>query len=158
MITDEQYHEKRGREIYDPDTNAWYWLDYIYDGAKATGKEVWMPYIYQDEANWKDDAAKLNEIVKAVNSYSEDFGPTSDMGEQVRQMILSGKGKWVRYDQNGRMMKGWVTIIGTLAEIYPEQAGNRYFYDYTTGLMAKGWTTIGGTRYFFDEMTGVLQQ
>ena len=159
-LIDEEYHVERGREIFDPVTGAWYWLDSVYDGAKAVGKEVWMPYIYQEEKNWINDAEKLNDIVEAVNSYSEDGGPLSNMGEQVRQMILSGKGKWVRYDENGKMMKGWVFIEpGTdLANIYKDQVGNRYFYDYTTGLMAKGWTTIAGTRYFFDETTGVLRQ
>ena len=158
-LIDEEYHVERGREIFDPATGAWYWLDSVYDGAKAVGKEVWMPYIYQEEKNWINDAEKLNEIVEAVNSYSEAGGPLSDMGEQVRQMILSGKGKWVRYDENGKMMKGWVTIDKPeLIALYPAQKGFTYFYDYTTGLMAKGWTTIGGTRYFFDEMTGVLQQ
>ena len=56
------------------------------------------------------------------------------------------------------MLKGWVTIKDKLAEIYPHQSGNVYYYDYKTGLMAKGWTTIGGKRYFFNEITGVLEQ
>ena len=150
----------RGREVYDGETGAWYWLDAVYDGAKATGKEVWMPYIYQDEKSWKDDTSKMNNIVQMINAYSEAGGPTSDMGEQVRKAILNGDGKWVRYDENGKMMKGWVYIEpGTeLAKIYDNQVGNRYYYDYMTGLMAKGWTTIGGQQYYFDEVTGVLQQ
>jgi predicted peptidase len=49
-IWDTQFElTERGREIYDPDTNAWYWLDAIYDGNVAKDKEVWMPYIYQNE-------------------------------------------------------------------------------------------------------------
>ena len=72
-------------------------------------------------------------------------------------MILSGKGKWVRYDENGKMMKGWVYIEGeALENLYPTQKGNVYYYDYLTGLMAKGWTTIDGTRYYFDEISGKL--
>ena len=149
----------RGREIYDGETNAWYWLDSVYDGAKAVGKEVWMPYIYQDEKNWMNDTKRMNDTVQAINSYSEAGGPTSDMGEQVRQMILSGKGKWVRYDENGKMMKGWVTIdTPELIALYPAQKGFTYFYDYMTGLMAKGWTTIGGERHYFDEISGVMKQ
>ena len=149
----------RGREIFDPATKAWYWLDSAYDGAKAVGKEVWMPYIYQDEKNWKNDTKRMNDTVQAINSYSEAGGPTSDMGEQVRRSIQKGIGKWVRYDENGRMMKGWVTInTRELIALYPGQKGNTYFYDYTTGLMAKGWTTIGGQRFFFDETSGVLKQ
>ncbi|MBR2811910.1 MAG: Ig-like domain-containing protein [Solobacterium sp.] len=48
-IIDEIYHVERGREIYDPNSDGWYWLDAVKDGARASCKEVWMPYIYQDE-------------------------------------------------------------------------------------------------------------
>ena len=30
----------RGREIYDPASKAWYWLDAAFGGAKAVSKEV----------------------------------------------------------------------------------------------------------------------
>ena len=40
---------ERGKEIYDPATDGWYWLDAVYEGAKAVDKEVFMPYIYSDE-------------------------------------------------------------------------------------------------------------
>lgn len=135
----------RGREIYDPDSDGWYWLDSIYDGAKAVGKEVWMPYIYQDEDSWDDDT-------KRNIAYESDEG----MGECVLNAIKSKAGKWVRYDENGRMLKGWVTIEGKLADIYPDQAGNTYYYDTRTGLMAKGWVTLDGKAYYFDEVSGVL--
>jgi uncharacterized repeat protein (TIGR02543 family) len=136
----------RGREIYDPASDAWYWLDSIYDGAKACGKEVWMPYIYQDEDTW-DDETKHN------IAYESDEG----MGEFVLNAINSKSGKWVRYDNEGKMLKGWVTIEGDLAAIYPNQAGNTYYYDNRTGLMAKGHVVIGGVEYYFDETTGVLK-
>ena len=40
---------ERGREIYDPVTDGWYWLDALYEGCVARSKEVWMPYIFQEE-------------------------------------------------------------------------------------------------------------
>ena len=157
-LIDARYHTERGREIFDPETMAWYWLDSVYDGAKAAGKEVWMPYIYQDEAIWKNDAKRMNEAAEKSNTYTEGK-EVADMGEQVRKAIQEGTGKWVRYDEYGRMMKGWVWIEpgSELEEMYPTQVNNVYYYDYLTGLMAKGWTTIGGKRYYFDETTGVLQ-
>ncbi|MBR2809753.1 MAG: prolyl oligopeptidase family serine peptidase, partial [Solobacterium sp.] len=49
-IWDTQYDRiERGREIYDPETDAWYWLDANDNGAVARDKEVWMPYIFQGE-------------------------------------------------------------------------------------------------------------
>ena len=136
----------RGREIYDPVSDGWYWLDVVYDGAKACNKEVWMPYIYQEEASWDDAEIEAN----ANNSGS--------MKQQVIDFIKNGSGKWVRYDANGMMVKGWYTVKGADAEIYPDQVGNTYYYDFKTGLMAKGWQTIEGEDYYFDEVTGVLKK
>ncbi len=135
----------RGREIYDPDSDGWYWLDSINDGAKAVGKEVWMPYIYQNEDNWNDSE-------KQAIAYESDEG----MGEYVLNAIKNKSGKWVRYDDNGKMLKGWVTIEGALADVYPDQVGNVYYYDTRTGLMAKGVLTIDGVEYSFDQASGVL--
>jgi len=123
---------------------GWFWLDAKFDGAAAIGKEVWMPYIYQDEKKWGDA-----EIRKNANNADE------GMKEFCYQCMKDGTGKWVRYDENGAMIKGWVTIEGRLAELYPEQVGNTYYYDHMTGLMAKGWLTIEGKLYHFDEQTGV---
>ena len=134
----------RGREIYDPASDGWYWLDAVYDGAKACNKEVWMPYIYQNEASWGEAEIEAN----ANNSGS--------MKQQVINFIKNRYGKWVRYDANGKMVKGWYTVEGADAEIYENQVGNTYYYDYQTGLMAKGWQNIDGKDYYFDEQTGVL--
>ncbi len=136
----------RGREIYDAGSDGWYWLDANAYGAKAIGKEVWMPYIYQDEKTFSDER---------IDAISKESDP--GMEALVSSYIREGKGKWVRYDNNGKMLKGWVDITGELAAVYPDQAGNRYYYDTRTGLMAKGWVKIDGTDYYFDEITGVLQ-
>ena len=133
----------RGREIYDPGSNAWYWLDSMYDGAKAVGKEVWIPYVYHDEGSWTD--SKIRDMANGCG----------DMAECVYTAMKKRTGKWVRYDEKGAMLKGWVTIQGELADYYPDQNGNTYYYDPITGLMAKGWVTIGGTTYHFNEITGV---
>ena len=121
-IFDGLYGLERGREIYDPESDAWYWLDCVYDGAKAVNKEVWMPYLFQ------------NDLVYGLNK----------------------TGKWVRYDAEGRMVKGWFTVSEEYAEIYPEQAGNTYYYDLMTGQMYKGDHMIDGVLYHFDRRNGVL--
>ena len=133
----------RGREIYDSKTKAWYWLDSVLGGAKATGKEVWMPYVYQNEGSWT-----YQEVVNIAKESD------SGMEDCVREAILNREGKWVRYDGDGKMLKGWVTISGDLAKLYPKQAGNTYYYDTRTGLMAKGWCKIGYRWYHFDETSG----
>ncbi len=101
----------RGREIYDFDSKAWYWLDADHDGAKAVDKEVWVPYVYQEE----------------------EPGST--------------KGKWVRYDEEGHMIKGWHNA-----------KDKTYYYDLQTGAMYKGRCEVEGHVYSFDDITGVLLQ
>ncbi len=101
----------RGKEIYDPGTNAWYWLDNVQQGAKAVSKDV----------------------------YQESYSAYPDRPD--------GTGKWVRYDENGHMVKGWQTT----------EAGT-YYFEPVTGAMAKGTVSIGGASYNFDVNTGILQQ
>lgn len=104
--------EGRGKEIYDPETDAWYWLDAVQNGAKAVNKDV-----YQE-------------------SWAGQYADRED-----------GTGKWVRYDENGHMVKGWTG-----------NADGKYYFDTETGAMAKGITTIDGVKYRFDEATGTLLQ
>ncbi len=101
----------RGKEIYDPASDAWYWLDNVDQGKMATGKDV---YQESDAGQWADRA--------------------------------DGTGKWVRYDENGHMIKGWDT-----------NANGTYYFDPIYGTMAKGTATIDGVTYYFDENTGICQ-
>ena len=101
----------RGKEIYDPDSDAWYWLDNVQKGAKAVSKDV---YQESEAGQWAENA--------------------------------DGTGKWVRYDADGHMVKGWQTTDqGT------------YYFDPVYGTMAKGNAEIDGITYYFDVNTGVLQ-
>ena len=104
--------EGRGKEIYAPVSDGWYWLDAVDGGNKAVSKDV-----YQE-------------------SYAGAYADRED-----------GTGKWVRYDENGRMIKGW-----------SEQNGSRYYFDLVTGAMAKGTTVIDGQPYTFSWATGTLQE
>ena len=98
--------EGRGKEIYDPGSDAWYWLDAVDGGRMAVSKDVYQESKADDEGNI---------------------------------------GKWVRYDADGHMVKGWQTA----------EAGT-YFFDYTYGTMAKGKVVMDGFKYTFDEATGIL--
>lgn len=103
--------EGRGKEIYDPGSNAWYWLDAVDGGKKATGKDL-----YQE-------------------SEAGDWAENSD-----------GTGKWVRYDDEGHMVKGWYT-----------NDNGTYYFDLIYGTMAKGGVLIEGKPFTFDVATGVLK-
>ena len=99
----------RGKEIYDPASDVWYWLDAVDQGKKATSKDV---YQESEAGQWADRP--------------------------------DGTGKWVRYDAQGHMIKGW-------------SADKRYYFDPIYGTMAKGDAVIDGRTYHFDKNTGVLQ-
>ena len=101
--------EGRGKEIYDPASDAWYWLDAVQGGKKAISKDV-----YQE-------------------SWAGAYADRED-----------GTGKWVRYDENGHMVKGW-----------DETEDGTYYFDIETGAMAKGTTDIDGVSCRFDAYTGV---
>ena len=100
--------EGRGKEIYDPVSDAWYWLDAVDDGKKAVSKDVYM------------------------ESAAGDWAENPD-----------GTGKWVRYDANGRMVKGWNTTDDGI-----------WYFDPIYGTMAKGTVIIEGSEYRFDAVTG----
>lgn len=95
----------RGKEVYDPGSDAWYWLDNVDGGRKAVSKDV-----YQE-------------------SLADDKGTI---------------GKWVRYDSEGHMIKGW-------------SSDGKFYFDLVYGTMYKGSHVIDGVEYFFNETTGVLE-
>ncbi len=109
----------RGREIYDPATDAWYWLDSCYNGAKAVNKEVWIPYVYQDELVMSADG--YGRVVDTEEFHYPPVWPASwdndgtRLGSFIINQVYDRKGKWVRYDENGHMIKGWLEITGHYA-------------------------------------------
>ena len=107
-----------------------------------------MPYMYQQEGDWDEEKIAANAAA------------SGDMSGFVLDAMKNHTGKWVRYDENGAMLKGWVTIEegSELAKVYGEQVGNTYYYDQKTGAMAKGWLTIDGKQCHFDEITGKQDQ
>lgn len=121
-IWDTVYGVERGREIYDPKSDAWYWLDACYDGAAAKNKEVWMPYVFQSD-------------------------------------LESGKnkqGKWVRYDDKGKMIKGafhsskfWYYYDGWTGGMYH----GKYAMTLDNNLIVSG---VGVMT--FDNTTGILMR
>ena len=144
---------ERGREIYDADSDGWYWLDANAEGKKATNKEVFMPYIYQDEKKWTDSQKRQISYESNSVPWAKENALLADQVYRAMTGPVEVQGKWVRYDSDGKMYKGWTELY-----YWPEkpwQEGNVYYYDEKTGLMAKGPTIIDNKTYYFDENTGV---
>ena len=79
----------RGKEIYDPASGAWYWLDNVQQGAKATSKEV-----YQDSNGGKWVRYGAN-------------------GHMIKGWYTQDGKTWYYDLTTGAMYKGWHTIEGS---------------------------------------------
>ncbi len=121
---------------YKIDGNEYWYENGVRQGLEGRGKEIYDSA--SDAWYWLDsiDGGK-----KAVSKdvYQESYaGAFADRPD--------GTGKWVRYDEDGHMIKGW-----------SEMNGNTYYFDYQTGAMAKGWANIGGMEYYFNKETGIRE-
>lgn len=107
----------RGKEIYDSITNGWYWMDAISDGSMAVSKDV-----YQESAAGPYGAYSAEEAIK--------------LGYEVTDMNAR-YGKWVRYDEFGRMYKG---------QVYAPKDGTDewcyWYFDEVFGTMLKGVVSV----------------
>jgi len=144
---------ERGREIYDEKSDGWYWLDANAQGKKATLKEVFMPYVYQQEKSWSDKEKRSNSYASNNVPWAKENALLADQVYYAMTGPVKDQGKWVRYDKDGKMFKGWTKLYYWPEK--PSQEGNVYYYDEKTGLMAKGDTVIDGKTYKFDKLTGV---
>ena len=112
-VWDTQYENtERGREIYDPRTDAWYWLDALYNGHVAKEKEVWMPYIFQDEV---------------IGSTQGKWVRYDSLGRMIKGWYINREGNVYYYDKiTGAMAKGDAIIDG-----------KAYYFDPITGIRQK---------------------
>ncbi len=154
-----QYTDKEGHEAdtdtltgwaADSDTpGEWYWFD---EGVMAKDKEVYDPET--DAWYWFDadgTMAKDKDVFIPVKNQEDTDDSESDDSEVT--------GKWVRYDENGLMIKG---------EDY--RYGGWYDFDVITGEMVKGFTyltetndskdtenaVLAGKWVYYDEITGQM--
>ena len=105
-----------------------YWYENgVKQGTTGRGKEIYDAS--SDAWYWLD---AVDGGAKAVNKdvYQESDG-----------------GKWVRYDENGHMIKGENC-----------QNGNWYYFEPVTGAMIHGpWTLPDGRKVYYDLTTGIMQ-
>lgn len=102
----------RGKEIYDPDSKAWYWLD-APDGVKAVSKDV-----YQES------------LAGAWGSYTGEDGERygkwvryDESGHMIKGWQITDTGTYFFDNTYGTMAKGSVVIGGV-----------EYYFDEVTGI------------------------
>lgn len=102
-----------------------------------------------------------------VNGAWRWFDADGTMARDKDVYQTSSGGKWVRYNENGEMMKGedyryggWYyfePITGAMMKgPVTLEDGRKVFYDTVTGQMLKGHQIINGEEYYFEEANGNL--
>lgn len=160
----------KSKEIYDPESGAWYWLDA--DGTMARNKDVYM----KSGDKWVryDNNGHMikGEDYRYGGWYYFDM-VTGAMAKGMRHISSSG-GKWVYYDwKTGQMAHGeryvnydkehtgWYlfdNVTGAMFHgfTYFPNGDKWVYYDQKTGIMAKGYVQVNGAWYYFDQKTGKM--
>lgn len=140
-VWDTIYGIERGREIYDPESDAWYWLDACRGGARARNKEVWFPYVFQGEKPGSTQGkwclyGDYGEMIKyIVISYEPDYGKD--------YMPIPGTyRKRLRFYHaiTGALIKGHITAVDLYQLTGEDEDGDGYddgmiVIEFDTGLI-----------------------
>lgn len=164
----------RDKEVYDPQTDAWYWFDA--DGTMATDKDAFIPTnAERTEGKWVRYDANGGMIKGEDFRYGGWYWFDPITGEMIKGFVNipednNPDGKWVYYDDiNGQMHHGESCINGNWYD-FDEWTGkmthgelcrnkdNWYLYDDITGIMKKGSIYRNGNWYYYDEITGIMQR
>jgi len=168
----------RGKEIYDPETNGWYWMDNVDYGKMAVDKDVVHPYTIQGE----DETIKwvhydqFGRMVKGQLNAQDDageytlfywFDETTGAMKKGLTQIDTVKSELVPLtDRNGNVMKdpqgntamttSWYKVDenGNRVEDSKDAGKKLVYYDDVTGIMLYGYQRMGGMLYYFDEHDG----
>lgn len=160
----------RSKEVYDPQTDAWYWFEA--DGTMARDKDVFIVLNADGTGKWtrydSDGRMVKGESYKNGAWYYFDL-TTGAMAKGFVNLPQSDdpNGKWVYYDPiTGKMQYGeqyidgyWYyfdTATGKMAHGKYYRDGAYYYYDTVTGIMQYGEQTIDGDEYYFDTETGAM--
>ena len=161
------------KEVYDPDSDAWYWFDK--DGSLATNKDVYIP----SGDKWVRYDAQGHMIKGEDYRYGGwyYFNPTTGAMTKGMTYVPSNGGKWVYYDwTTGKMAHGETYVNYDAAhtgwylfdqntgamfhgDTYVRSNGGKWVrYDFTTGKMVKGLNWHDNSWYYFDQATCAMQK
>lgn len=175
----ENGHIASNKEVFDPGSNAWYWVDA--DGAMARG----MRYIPSNGGKWVYYDWVTGQMAHGERYVDYDrehtgwyyFDPvTGAMAKGMRHLDSNG-GKWVYYDWITGIMAhgeryvdydkehtGWYLFDQTTGamyhgDVYIQFNGGKWVrYDRITGKMVKGLHRQDDAWYYFDPVTGAMQR
>lgn len=159
------------KEIYDPDSDAWYWLDA--DGTMARNKDVYQRSNGGKWVRYDNNGHMIKgEDYRYGGWYY--FDPVTGAMAKGMRHISSNGGKWVYYDwTTGKMRYGQVYVNYDKAHTgwylfdkvtgamfhgftYLKDGDKWVYYDDVTGIMAKDYVKVNGAWYYFSPSTGKM--
>lgn len=162
--------QARDKEVYDRQSDAWYYFDANGEMLKDTNKDLPGKTVRYDEHGHMVKGEKRI----GNDDYYFDM-QTGAMARNKDVFLRAGKGRWVRYDGNGHMIKGrehchnggwyYFEADGTMAKgmkHISSNGGKWVYYDWTTGKMAHGEKYVNYDAehtgwYYFHNQTGAMQ-
>lgn len=140
--------EARSKEIFDPGSQAWYWIDA--DGTMAHDKDVYLP---SSGGKWVRYDSQGHMIKGEDYRYGGWYYFDIQTGAMVKGTVFvpSNGGKWVYYDTvTGKMAHGLAYLD------YDAFHTGWYYFDINTGAMQKGnvYVPEWGKWCVFDAVTG----
>ena len=161
----------RDKEVYDPESDAWYWFDA--DATMATNKDAYVWNADHTDGKWVRYDENGGMVKGEDNRYGGWYLFDQITGEMLKGFINipdgTDEGKMVYYDLvNGQMHHGESFIDGSWYRFdevtggiirgeYCNGDGYWYLYDDETGIMQYGEIYYNGNWYYYDEITGVMQ-
>ena len=138
----------KSKELYDPESDGWYWLDA--DGTAAFNEDVYVP---SDGGKWVHYGAN-GKMAKGEWCRGEDWYYSDPINGAIFfgwKYLNSDGGKWVYYDPiNGRMHFGETYVTGS--------GGKGWcYFDEVNGAMQTGWKYLkssGGKWVYYDPING----
>ena len=138
----------KSKELYDPESDGWYWLDA--DGTAAFNEDVYVP---SDGGKWVHYGAN-GKMAKGEWCRGEDWYYSDPINGAIFfgwKYLESSGGKWVYYDPaNGIMSKGEKYVTGS--------GGKGWcYFDEVNGAMQTGWKYLkssGGKWVYYDPING----
>ena len=138
--------------------NGWY---------SENGKKYWY-----DNGIMARDKEAYDPVTDAWYWFDADGVMATDKDVFIPTNVYRTEGKWVRYDSNGRMVKGedyryggwyWFDpITGEMQKGFAyipaegDLEGKWVYYDEVNGQMHHGESCINGNWYYFDDITGKM--
>ena len=139
--------EGRGKEIYDPGSDAWYWLDAVDGGRMAVSKDVYQESKADDEGNigkwvrYDADGHMVNGWQTAeAGTYFFDY----TYGTMAKGKVVMDGFRYTFDEATGILLSKEAHVHSSISSYSYDENGKYYTYTYCNGDLSTGeWNYYG---------------